>query len=127
MSPTIRSASDVPLGVVGRLLLVTSTTGYRTAQRSAEANRSVAHTYQVLNALEQVWRTTTDAETGVRGFVITGARQYLEPFNQADEEFRSRIDAVAALTVDNPLQGRHVAELRSQTRAATQVLQQMVS
>jgi len=127
MSPTIRSASAVAFGVVAVVLLVISAIGYSTALRSAEANRSVAHTYQVLNALEQVWRTTTDAETSVRGFVITGVRQYLGPFNQADEEFRSRIDAVAALTVDNPLQRRHVAELRSQTRAAMQVLQQMVS
>jgi len=127
MSPTIRSASAVAFGVVAVVLLVISTMGYRTAQRSAEANRSVAHAYQVLNALEHVWRTTTDAETGVRGFVITGARQYLDSFNQADEEFRSRIDAVAALTADNPVQRRHVAELRSQTRAATQVLQVMVS
>ena len=126
MSPTIRSASAVAFGVVAVVLLIISTTGYRTAQRSAEANRSVAHTQQVLNALERVWRTTTDAETGVRGFVITGARQYLEAFNHADDEIRSRIDAVEALTADNPVQGK-VAELRSQTRAATQVLQQMVS
>src|SRR5262245_18319613 len=127
MSPTIRSASAVAFGVVAVVLLVISTMGYRTAQRSAEANRSVAHTYQVLNALEQVWRTTTNAETGVRGFVITGVRQYLEPFNRADEEFHSRIDAIGALTADNPLQRSHIVELRAQARAATEVLQHMVS
>jgi signal transduction histidine kinase len=127
MSPTIRSASAVAFGVVAVVLLVISATGYRTAQRSAEANRSVAHTYQVLDALERVWRTTTDAETGVRGFVITGVRQYLDAFDHADEEFRSRIDAVSVLTADNPVQRGHIVELRSQTRAAMQVLQQMVS
>jgi len=117
----------VAFAVVALVLLGVSMLAYRTVQRSAEANESVAHSYQVLSALERVSLLAMDAETAVRGFAITGAQQYLGPFSHADEEFASRLDAVATLTADNANQRRNVAELRSQTRAAMQVLHDMVA
>lgn len=124
---TIRTISGVAFGAVAAVLLVVSAMGYRAIRRSNDANQSVAHTYQVLSALEGVLTTMVDAETGARGYDATGLRRYLEPFNRATAELAPKVDAVAALTVDDPGQQRRVAALRTHTTATMQLLQQIVS
>ena len=39
--------------------------------------------------IDQLESTISDAETGQRGFVITGDEAYLQPFNQASEHLAS--------------------------------------
>jgi len=128
MSPTtIRRTSAIAFGLVAIAVIIVSAFAYRTLRRSDEANELVAHTYQVLNALERVTTAIVDAETGVRGFAIGGVRRYLEPFNRANRELVPRIEAVASLTADNPVQQRNVSDLRTQASTTMQVLQQMIS
>jgi signal transduction histidine kinase len=128
MSPTtIRRTSAIAFGLVAIAVIIVSAFAYRTLRRSDEANKLVAHTYQVLNALERVTTAIVDAETGVRGFAIGGVRRYLEPFNRANRELVPRIEAVASLTADNPVQQRNVSDLRIQASTTMQVLQQMIS
>jgi PAS domain S-box-containing protein len=127
MSPTIRRTSAVAFGLVAAMLLVMSTLSYRTARRSADANQSVAHTYQVLNALERVLTAMVDAETGTRGFSNTGASRYLEPFERSSADVRSRVDTVAMLTADNPAQQRHLTDLRIEVTETMRLLQDIVS
>jgi signal transduction histidine kinase len=128
MSPTnIRRTSGIAFGLVAIAVSIVSALAYGTLRRSDEANESVAHTYQVLNALERVVTEIVDAENGVRGFAIGGVRRYLEPFNRANRELVLRIEAVARLTADNPVQQRNVSGLRSQANAVMQVLQLMIS
>jgi CHASE3 domain sensor protein len=43
----------------------------------------VSHTHEVLGQLEQVVSTLKDAETGQRGYLLTGKRPYLDPYEQA--------------------------------------------
>jgi len=54
--------------------------------KHAEENQ---HTELIIDALHLVLSATTDAETAERGYVITGNREFLEPY----EESRGRIDA----------------------------------
>jgi PAS domain S-box-containing protein len=109
------------------VLLLVSAMGYRIVRYSNDANQSVARTYQVLNALDNVLTNLVDAETGTRGYGVTGMSRYLEPFERAKSELAANIDAVAALTVDNPAQQRRAAELRAQSTATMALLQQIVS
>jgi methyl-accepting chemotaxis protein len=127
MSSTIRRTSAIAFGVVAVVLAVVSTFGYGTVRRSAEANLSVAHTYQVLNALDQVLITMADAETGARGFVATGVGRYLEAFTQADASLAPQIDTLTTLTADSPVQQRYISELRTNATATMRLLRQMIS
>lgn len=43
----------------------------------------VSHTHEVLGQLERVSSELKDAETGQRGYLITGEDRYLEPYNSA--------------------------------------------
>ena len=40
---------------------------------------------------EQLLSTLTDAETGQRGFIITGDERYLQPYNDAVKRYRTRL------------------------------------
>ena len=52
-----------------------------------------------------------DAETGQRGYVITGEARYLEPFNTARDLVDQKLNSVRGLTVDNPIQQQRLQAL----------------
>src|SRR4029077_11315768 len=65
-----------------------------------------------------------DAETGQRGFLITGEKQFLEPYNQAlidvprilrrvKEQVTGRPDQIERLTAIEPLISNKLAELKA--------------
>lgn len=64
----------------------------------------VAHTWQVIAATDDLVAAATNAETGQRGYVITGDPAFLAPYEQA----RTRLPGLAArardLLIDNPSQ-----------------------
>ena len=62
------------------------------------------HTHNVLANIEHIISALKDAETGQRGFIITGEERYLEPFNDAFKEHVEEIVHVKELTKDNPEQ-----------------------
>ena len=41
------------------------------------------HTYEVLNSLDETVGQLSDAETGQRGYLLTGDETYLEPYRAA--------------------------------------------
>src|SRR4029450_4908711 len=43
--------------------------------------RSITESYLRLNTLQRVLAAVTDAETGQRGFLLTGDEEYLAPYN----------------------------------------------
>jgi PAS domain S-box-containing protein len=83
------------------------------AARVEESAQWVAHTYAVTTELAEMLSTLVDAETGQRGFVITGEERYLQPYQSAVAEVQTHIDRVAALTADNSDQQADIARVRS--------------
>jgi len=77
------------------------------------SENSVAHTVQVRHILTQIELLVTDAETGQRGYLITGDPTYLSPYTDSITSIGSNIDDLANITSDNPRQQANVAKLRS--------------
>jgi len=71
----------------------------------------VSHTHEVLGQVEQVLSTLKDAENGQRGYLLTGERPYLEPYEQAVARLPAQITRLRQLTIDNPPQTAHVLKL----------------
>jgi PAS domain S-box-containing protein len=76
------------------------------------ANQAVTHTQTVMDSVDFILSTLKDAETGQRGYLLTGKPGYLEPYNTALGDLNPRIDKVAQLTVDSPIQQKNVQQLR---------------
>ncbi|MFC7273057.1 methyl-accepting chemotaxis protein [Paractinoplanes rhizophilus] len=94
------------------VLCVVGVITYRNTSHLRQTSGLVSHTYQVLEALETITGRLKDAETGQRGFLITGQDGYLAPYEAALAAITGDIDAVAALTKDNADQQQRVAQLR---------------
>jgi CHASE3 domain sensor protein len=53
------------------------------ALRQTRAQADVRDSLEVINGLNRIQSELLDAETGQRGYVITGDASYLEPYNRA--------------------------------------------
>ncbi len=89
-----RSAYAFPLACIAALvLLVISETSYRSASESMQRLTSMAATRTEIQSL---WRHLVDAETGQRGYLITGRDDYLKPYRES----LAQVDASLHLLTD---------------------------
>lgn len=84
------------------------------------------HTYEVLIHIEHVLERLTDAETGQRGYILTGQVRYLEPYNRGIALVDAEIDDIEELTLDNPKQQQKIVGLRLLVADKTEELQETV-
>jgi PAS domain S-box-containing protein len=70
------------------------------------------HTHQVLEKIEYFLSEMKDAETGQRGYLLTGKDQYLEPYNSALQSVPAALDDLRHLAADNPRQQARIENLR---------------
>jgi PAS domain S-box-containing protein len=116
------------VAVAFALLLAVLTGIQRQYVTEAEASAEwVAHTYAALADLNGTLANLVDAETGQRGFLITGEDRYLEPYRTAAGDADMRIADLASLTADNPDQQRDIALLRTLAREKLDELEQTIA
>ena len=101
------------------MLLLVSGVAYRTTDTLIENDHQVTHTHAVLESLAHLLSLMKDAETGQRGFLITGAAAYLEPYEKAVASLPAQLERLRRVTVDRRLSRRKPAELKA-TIAARQ-------
>ncbi|MGY3449846.1 methyl-accepting chemotaxis protein [Bradyrhizobium sp. USDA 4353] len=77
----------------------------------AQNNGWTVHTYQVIDQTKALVSAMVDAETGVRGFLVGGTDNFLEPYNNSDVAFKKALTEVKQLTSDNPVQQRRFDEI----------------
>jgi PAS domain S-box-containing protein len=107
-------------------LLVDAVLTLHNIREVATSVQWVSHTHEVLSQLEQVMSTLKDAETGQRGYLLTGERPYLEPYEQALPRLHGQLERLRALTIDNPPQTAHVLKLEQLAADRLAVLRQGV-
>jgi PAS domain S-box-containing protein len=81
---------------------------YRNTARFAEAAEWRKHTYEVLRNLDETVGRLVDAETGQRGYLLTGEEAYLEPYRATIKSIDQTIGNLKNLTSDNPNQQKRI-------------------
>ena len=89
---------------VASLILVVGALSVRSARQAQHAAHWVAHTHEVIGTLEGLLGHLRDVETGQRGYVITGAPRYLEPYEAGRQRVIDDLARVRRLTADNARQ-----------------------
>jgi signal transduction histidine kinase/CHASE3 domain sensor protein len=74
----------------------------------------VDHTDQVIAQSNYTQKLLLDLETGVRGYQISGEREFLEPHQQARSRIITAFDKLAHLVSDNSSQSERLRQLRAQ-------------
>ncbi|HEY4230241.1 MAG TPA: CHASE3 domain-containing protein [Thermoanaerobaculia bacterium] len=96
------------------------------ARRLLDANRWVVHSYRVLAATDDALGNLSDAESGQRGYLLTGEDSYLSPYTAAVAAFGPEMESLARLTADNPVQQRRVGALRGMADAKLRELAETI-
>jgi PAS domain S-box-containing protein len=93
------------------ILIFVGWQSYRSTGLLVEAAHWRDHTYEVLNSLDETVGQLSDAETGQRGYLLTGDETYLEPYRAAIQTVDQTLARLKNLTSDNPSQQKHIQAL----------------
>lgn len=72
----------------------------------------VDHTDVVIAQAHNAQRLLVEMQTGMRGYLLTGARRFLQPYDRAGAEVGPVLDGLDRLVADNPEQGHRLAAIR---------------
>jgi len=99
-------------GVSFLILAISSVASFFSIRSLLSSNDWVNHTQQVIYNLNGSQGVMVDAQTGMRGYLLTGGQEFLDQYNDAEELTDSYLDEVDVLTRDNSIQQQTLKSLR---------------
>jgi len=109
--------------VVAPALVILSALMLLSAMRAVQSSQhEVERSYETRVQIQRVFSLLQDAETGQRGFVITGREDFLEPYDRATGGIQSQLAVLDRLFEDKPDQARRLQTLRTQTDVKMQIM-----
>jgi len=123
-----RMGFGTALGVTAALLffLISGALAYSNIEGLRGDTEKVVHTHEVITELGRTLSAVQDAETGQRGFLLTGNVRYLEPYEDARVRTTNSLGTLAALIQDNPAQQANLQRLRQHVDAKFAELKQTI-
>src|SRR5580693_1442059 len=100
-------------GVSVAILLLVGLVAYRSTDALIENDHLVTHTHAIIENLAHVVSVAKDAETGQRGYLLTGDEAYLEPYQSATSTIGPVLAELRRLTADSPRQQARIDEAES--------------
>src|SRR5213593_2147012 len=86
------------------VLVILGTISYQSIKKLLDAAEWQRHTQLVLLDIREFLSQMKDAETGQRGYLITGQDRYLEPYRLGVSSVNQTLKDLRGLTKDNPRQ-----------------------
>lgn len=94
------------------ILMISSTASFLSIKSLLDSNAWVNHTQDVIYNLNNASSVITDAQTSMRGYLITGNKDFLQEHYNAEKESSAYFEKLDELTVDNPSQQKKLKELK---------------
>ena len=101
------------LGLAILILVVESALFYTIWTNLGARVQSTLHAHEVLEQIEALQSEMKDAETGQRGYLLTGKEEYLAPYATAVESIPVQVAQLRQLTSDNQRQQAQIWNLQS--------------
>ncbi len=112
---------SIALLVLNASLLIINTAA------TMDSHAQYARSYEIKRALSTFQTVITAAESGQRGYLLTGQTGYLEPYYVAMRSWRAELDRMRNLTAENASRQKDIAELEQITAAAISRLKATIS
>src|SRR5262245_11306410 len=131
-SASLRSRLPLPpgpllgFGLAVLAVIVIALFTYRSLQSNAETRDSVAHTISVIDQMQAILAAVKDAETGQRGFLLTGEEPYLEPYTNALGALTGELAQARRLLADSPQQKQRLDALEGLLRQKREEMDQTI-
>ncbi|AFZ18494.1 methyl-accepting chemotaxis protein [Allocoleopsis franciscana] len=107
---TVSQIVPIGFGIVLALAGISTILTQIAKSNSADTQQTVNQGYQVKELLRQVEKDLVDAETGQRGYLITGVLNYLEPYDSGRKNSQENIAELKKLIID-PAQRTRVEKI----------------
>lgn len=105
------SSAAIAIGVVMVAVVIATWIN----MQADEASRLVSRSIDIRERSERFLGNLLDAETGQRGFLLTGDEHYLEPYNERRTELVPSLDLIEGLVAASPTQVERVKRARAIT------------
>lgn len=114
---SLHRPTTLGLGLIVSLLFGIAFISNWNTRRLVENQGRVVHTQERLATLEAVLARVTEAETGERGFLITGDADYLRSYERAVRRARDTLDQLSRLAVGDAVREERIAALKQRVQA----------
>ncbi|WP_276091309.1 response regulator [Pedobacter sp. JY14-1] len=114
------------LGLSLLILFISSFASYKSIRNLIASAGLVSHSNAVMSDLDGALSALKDAETGQRGYLLTGDRVFLEPYSGAKEQAVELLNRVTADTKDNPFQQQNVKRLHEVIESRLNILEKLI-
>jgi len=108
---SLRRELLLPILLIAVLAGLTIYTGFSQSVSLRRSQAEVTHTHEVLETARGLFSSLQDAETGQRGYLLTGRDDYLEPWRAAKVIIPGQLARLRTLTADNRSQVARVSQL----------------
>jgi len=119
-----RIAAGFALSLI--LLITIGAVAYTSINKLMSTSQWVTHTHEVLEHITSVLSLLKDAETGQRGYVITGEETFLDPYRTGSGDVPNVVKELRKLTADNPHQQRRIDSMEPLLAAKLAELKQTI-
>ena len=114
-------------GLALLILVIISVISYRTTSHLVMNTQLESQSFQQVELLVSLTARLTDAESGQRGYLITGNEQYLGPYDDALGVIDQQIETFRKLNDDDPEELPRVDALQSLVRQRLLLLQKSIA
>ncbi|CAN5489491.1 hypothetical protein BH20CHL6_BH20CHL6_02540 [soil metagenome] len=108
----LRAKALLVVGIPVLALLIVTTSAYLAQRQQADAEREAERSLEISRSIQELLTLLVDAETGVRGFLLTGDGEWLAPHEAAVRRLPGALDGLAALIAE-PVQQERLQRVRS--------------
>ncbi|HYO57332.1 methyl-accepting chemotaxis protein [Archangium sp.] len=108
------------------VLLAVALVAFQGARQLTQTTEGLVESRDQGRALRELRAALVDAETGQRGFLLTGEERYLQPYEQALQELNSNMDHLRQLLDDEPVQRARLARIEPFIRDRLDELDQVL-
>ena len=121
---SVEDAIAAGLWVALGILALLSASDYWSTRTFLVTSEEVNHAHEVVEQLDHLLAEMTDAETGQRGYLITGSVRYLAPYERATARIADTLHAIRVLTADGSAEGERLNRLVPQVASRLAIMRE---
>ena len=122
----IRYKIILAIGLLLGLFLLDSAANVISEKNQSESRALADHTYQVLIQIEQMQRTASSSQIGLRGFLLFHDPKELARATSSNTRFMAQLAELRQLTADNALQQARIDRIQALAQQWNHEMQAMV-
>ncbi|HTG57155.1 MAG TPA: CHASE3 domain-containing protein, partial [Niabella sp.] len=127
MSKKLIRKLQVGFGISLLILLLSSSASYISIREQINNRTRVIQTQRTIRSANQILMDLQNAETGLRGFLLTGTYGFLDPYYQSVKSLPGSIENARGLVQDNDLQVRRIDSVKTLVDSSLHLLEGLIA